>query len=545
MRGKRGFTLIELIIVIALIGVILAVGFNMFIFANRSHEMVVIEADIQHNVRIVAKTINDIIRDSSGVFVLSKEYPLTNIQDQFTDEWNYLMINKDKTKLIEWVWDGTKHVEKVLATAENGVTFDLVFNKDTAPDVDRLLEFTLSVNVNGNIRTVNSELESINTLQVVDRSYGNIANTLAYRSDPRLEDVAVAQAAVSFVIDRSGSMDYSLGASTRLAVLKQEATKMVEGLADNENVFLSISPFAYNANSSSGDNLNEMLKLQPNKDTFIGTGGIIPSLDADGGTNTGDGMRRGLRSIEAFNTDPANASKITKNFMIILVDGDTNVESLHQNITFRDYTFNSPLSHTYVSGSNTYTYEDWDENWWTGDQEFYYRMQNGSLHTVTSGPYPHNSIYDNITLRYTSWNDYWNDFYYHYDGPTGKVYVVNDQNVSNAYYGNINNLPDNQYFANGVSVYVSNNDYIQKVVNQFNGVEGTDYKVRTFVIGFTSGASSSGLQAIANATKSIDGTNGTGTYKYYVADTGAALNAVLEEIKFQISDALWHIGGPN
>lgn len=553
MTRIKGFTLIELIVVIALIGTVLAVGFNMFIFANKSHEMVIVEADIQHNVRIVSKTINNIIRDSSGVFVLAKDYPTpsTNIADYFSDEWNYLMINSNKTQLVEWVWDGTQHVQRVLATAEPGVTFDLTFDKDNAPDVDRLLKFSLAVNVNGKTRTVSSELESVNTLQVIDRSYGNVANTLAYRSDPRLTDVAVAQASVSFVIDRSGSMDYSLGASTRLNVLKQEATKMVQGLADNENIFLSVSPFSYNANSTLGDNKNVMIKLQPNVNTFIGTSGIITNLTANGGTNTGDGMRRGLRSIEAFNNDPTNASKITKNFMIILVDGDTNVESIHQYISFRNYTFNAPLAHTYTSGTNTYTYNRWDWIWNSGWRvRFTYYDQTGAVHYKWDNPYAHNSTYDGLAVRYTGWNNY-NNFYYTYDGDLGKTYVTNDQNIGSYYSSGYSNA----YYSGGIAIGASNDDYIQTVVNQFNGslkYPGTgntetfpDYKVRTFVIGFTSGASSSGLQAIANATKATDGTNGTGAYKYYVADTGAALNAVLEEIKFQISDALWHIGGPN
>lgn len=538
MKKRNGITLVELLLSLALISIIVASGTNLLIFTTKSHSKAMDEYNVQSNVRLISQSVNNAIRDSSGVFLLAKDYPndTVNISEYFTEGWNYLMLNKDGTRLVEWVWNGKKHIERVIIDSFPNVKYDLTYDKESVAYLDKLLKYTLDINVNGKNRTIESELEGINTLQIIDRSYGRTANTLAYRSDPRLTNIGVAQAAVSFVIDKSGSMstkDMITGKDgrgnyikdSRINVLKNEATKMIEALAEYENIYLSISPFSSTANNSSGDNLNKMLSLKSNKDAFIvKNNSIIKNLYADGGTNTGDGMRRGLSSIVNFNNETKNQDKTTKNFMIILVDGDT---------TFATATERINNLYTESGRSSTDYKPQVVLNKGTDNERAY--IYEGT--TITGW------IFKNYTHRYR------------YNGNNEITYCTTlDNNVgdssnsgSKPFYGLGENdyRPNGKVIGDGANLDDRGKAYVSIIGQKINEYKNTrEDGIEVFVIGFSNDPSLVGLQQIANATKSKHGTHGT-NYKYYKADTAEALETVLDEIKFQISEALWHIGGPN
>ena len=188
---KNGFTIIEVLITIVLIGLIMTVGTNIILFGIKSHEVTSTEFDLQANVRLVTLNVNNAVRNASGVYVLSKDYPDGSVPltTYFTEGWNYMMMNADQTGLVEWYWDGTQHLERTIVEAIPDVTFSVEYDKHEAPDVNRLLQYTLNINTATGTQQIVTELESVNALQVMDRSYGLTANTLAYRDDPRLTDV--------------------------------------------------------------------------------------------------------------------------------------------------------------------------------------------------------------------------------------------------------------------------------------------------------------------------------------------------------------------
>lgn len=524
MKKRAGVTLIELLITLALVSFIFVGVVNLFLITTKTHAKSLDEFNVQSTVRIISQSVNGIIRDSSGIFLLDKEYPddSVDLEAYLTESWNYLMLNGDKTKLIEWVWnDDTKeHKERIVIDAFQNVSYDLVYNKESAANEDRLLGYTLDVNVNGQKRIITSELEGVNTLQIIDRSYGGIPNTLAYREDSRLTDIAIAQAAVSFVIDKSGSMSDNLSpGKSKMTVLKEEATKMVEGLSEYENIWLSISPFATTANSDTGDKTNEMFKVKANIDTFINDNdSIIKKLSTGGGTNTGDGMRRGLSTIVKFNEESDNQDKITKNFMIILVDGDTTYATATERINneYRIETSSSSHSPEIILNAGT-------EN----ERVYNYvrTTSSGFLWWVTYTHY-YSCACANHTTYYTLLHE-----------NVGKTSAGLQENVYEAKGKVVGN--GSNYDTNYGKPYV---DIIGDMIKEYRNTR--DDGIDVFIIGFSTSATPTGLQDLANATKSIHGTHG-GTYKYYKADTAEALETVLNEIKFQISDALWHIGGPN
>lgn len=64
---KKGFTLIELVIVIAILGIVIYLGFSFFSFGNRSFSRGQDQSSIQHSVRMASRYITDEIRTAKDV----------------------------------------------------------------------------------------------------------------------------------------------------------------------------------------------------------------------------------------------------------------------------------------------------------------------------------------------------------------------------------------------------------------------------------------------------------------------------------------------
>jgi prepilin-type N-terminal cleavage/methylation domain-containing protein len=69
-KGKKGFTLIELIVVISLLGFVLLIAYNMQLFGNKVYNKGSSKADIQSNLRLSSNFISDKIRYASNVKIL-------------------------------------------------------------------------------------------------------------------------------------------------------------------------------------------------------------------------------------------------------------------------------------------------------------------------------------------------------------------------------------------------------------------------------------------------------------------------------------------
>lgn len=105
MRKRVGFTIIELILAIALASVVIVTGTNLMVFGMKNSQLTYDEFDVQSNVRLMSQKINTTIRDSAATFVLHRDNA-----NALTDEWNYIMLNSSKTKLMEYKWNPTTKV---------------------------------------------------------------------------------------------------------------------------------------------------------------------------------------------------------------------------------------------------------------------------------------------------------------------------------------------------------------------------------------------------------------------------------------------------
>lgn len=345
-RNNKGITLVELIIGLALFSLVIVTSMNFIVPALGLPNKTVDEYSIQHKMRLLSKKITDVVRDASACFALYR----TNDQS-LTEGWTYVMVSMDKTSVIEYQWDSTSdtHVPVIIAEPQDGVTYALEFSKLLSSYDDNLLEYKIIANVNGSDREVLSEAEALNVLQVIDKgSTVNPSNTLAYRSDPRPSQVSSSKAAISLVLDVSGSMGSNyMGTGEdrdkRINLLKAETTKLITSLSGSPNIYATIVPFATNANGT-----YVMAKAQVNEGSPNVLQDTVDGLTADGYTNTGDGIRRGYWSINQFNFTQSeeNPDWEIQNFMIILVDGQTNY-----------YSHLSWFDHTYYTG-------DTNISWW-------------------------------------------------------------------------------------------------------------------------------------------------------------------------------------
>jgi hypothetical protein len=330
----------------------------------------------------------------------------------------------------------------------------------------------------------------------MDRAYGLVANVMAYKIDIRVTQVANKNADVAFVLDRSGSMGLKLNGSdtandsstdpakySRLKLMKIEAVRMITELSKQPNIYVSINPF-----STSGNASQTMMNAQVNNTTNTGLINTVNALTASGGTNTGDGIRRGFYRIKEFNERPENLSSTNKNFMVILVDGVT---------TYGSVTRVSRISSSYYYPSIT---------------------QNGVLYLYS---------YSTVSKKVYTY------YYRHAD------YVLGNGNISESTASDNTTYPSGRKYGNGNTLDIWGTGYVETIGQMVRDYKKeTNEAIKVYVIGFSAVTSDyDSLQDIAMAT--------TGDTTFYTAGSSEALAAVFTSIQRDISDALWQIGGPN
>jgi prepilin-type N-terminal cleavage/methylation domain-containing protein len=480
MKSKKGFTLVELIISLALVALVLSLSLNFLLPAIKLPAKAMNEYEVQSSLRLVTQQITSIIRDASATFALYRVN-----QNNLTAGWNYVIPSTDHTSIIEYKWNGTTHVPRTITSSQTGVTFDLVFSKLNPSNADNLLEFKIEATVNGQTREIKSEVEALNSLQVIDRGSTTYpSNSLAYRNDARPTQISDVQAAITMVLDTSGSMGYRMSGTndasdtstdatkhSRLKKLKAEANRLLTGLSANPNIYASIVPFNSQANNPSG-----MMQVQNNAGTTGNLTKIINNLVANGGTNTGDGLRRAYYILNQYNATITTST--IKNFMIILVDGTTTFSSAHK-VNATGSTINSM---DYVMGDKSI-----GDFWitWSSDSKF--------------------NMYNKI---------------YADGGYTGLGNSLDSWGTT---------------YVNEIGKLIKNYSVLNNITKE---------PIVVYVIGFSANSNDYGsLNDIGTSTNAE--INPSTNKRYFEANDSLALQTIFEAIQKDINDSLWHIGGPN
>ena len=314
-RHKRGFTLVELIIVIAFVSIIISTAGSMMVFSIRSQDVIEKEFQIQADMRLASEVVNQQVRYASAVFLLnSNQY--TGSAD-LKEGWNYFVLSDDKSEIVHYSWNeisGTHDVSQ-LVKARDGVFYGLRF--EGVHDKSQVVKYQLDGHFTdgGNVKvSIKSELNALNSVVVDDSGVGVLPSvSMAYRSED-IPDADKIKVAVTLVLDRSGSMGGIMGGTNndiRLAVMKAKASELIDTFASMDNVYVSLIPFSTNAN-----NPGAFLLAKDHKDALKTS---ISGYVANGGTNAGDGLRRSYYNHVTF-----NAGELDKvlNYTILLMDGN-------------------------------------------------------------------------------------------------------------------------------------------------------------------------------------------------------------------------------
>lgn len=107
--GIEGFTLIELMVTLALVGLVIAGGFSLYFFADRSFVSGTVTADIQTDVQLAMQRITNELRLAHHI-EFGKEVPESGLE---ADE-HYLLVNNDGLVALR-----TQHPQDQILTSTN------------------------------------------------------------------------------------------------------------------------------------------------------------------------------------------------------------------------------------------------------------------------------------------------------------------------------------------------------------------------------------------------------------------------------------------
>ena len=346
MKNKKGFTLIELIIVIGISSILLTAAYGVFALGLKSHNTVSDEFLKQADIRYSIEIINETLRYSSVGFAITEDdYNPVEVSGDVTGlvkPWSYIGLNEDKTAFMQYKWydDGSeegKYKAILLAAAPEGSTYEIVFTKDSSDGDNKMIKYTLKGFNNGNeMFSVETKLEALNALQIINWGDNNKkAIAFSYRTEetPVISEQPVA--ALAMIIDKSGSMDFDLDGNeipygsdkkSRMDYLKETLTDNNDGLfaiLGESDSYISLIPF-----SSTANNPSDFYRAYTDRTDLDDE---VESFNPDGATNTGDGMRRAYYKLDAFYNNPPteiSSDQGIKKFVVVLVDGETSAASV-------------------------------------------------------------------------------------------------------------------------------------------------------------------------------------------------------------------------
>lgn len=532
LRNKKGFTLIEVMVVVLLIGLVISMAFSMLFFGYNVFGLTSQEFDVQSNMRLAMEEINTMVRSSKALFAV----PDATYRDE---QWNYIAVSEDNTMTLNYQWDSTidDHVVTVLVGPYDDVLFDISFFKDDSLSKDNTVKMRLEATVHGSTKRFDilTGYEALNSLQVID--YGTEANpakALAYRGDEFHYENLKIYVNIALVLDTSGSMTWNLSGNTtstrssrRIAILKTQSKNLIDQLAQNTNsdVIITTSLVEYNTTANNpGSFLNvKTSRTQIKNEIDELCNGSDQSCS--GGTNIGDGLRRAYHLLEARTTEIDNSVNlaleeyIVKNYLIVLTDGDYTFYSRqivpsgsNRNIVVCSAYSNTSANTCPSNRRTTYSISIPTTSFYLGSQNVtgtgvnYYEL---TTYYRSNG----RKNYDEIDFEYNV---------------QSKSYV-SDNAVESGFYGN-----GTYAFGHGANLDPVGLEYIQAVSNLGlnNNEDYTNYIIR-----FTSGASQTAINNL-QAALNVDST------RMFSASNENELGMSFTNIQTSITNDTWHYLGP-
>lgn len=332
---KSGFTLLEIMVAITVFGIIGTGIVSLLVFGLDTYKLANVDYQFQSDLRMGLEGTSKIIGNAKALFAVPGDY--------LDDEWDYIILNKDKTAIVQSVWDPINkvRVETPMVGPYEGVTFNIAFFKEDSMKKDNTIQVYFEmIKADGNVSrfSIETGYEALNALQVVD--YGtesHPAKALAYRNDKYEYENYKLYVNIALVLDTSGSMGSKIknsDAKNKITILKDKTKSLIESFAQNTNddviINISLVPF-----SDSGNKISSFMDVKnaTSKTALINS---VNNMKAEGGTNIGDGMRRAYYKLIDINQaqDSAEAGSerdyIIKNYVIFLTDGEPTYNTIER-----------------------------------------------------------------------------------------------------------------------------------------------------------------------------------------------------------------------
>lgn len=194
--NKSGFTLIELVVSTALVTLVLALIFSVFLIGNRTYSYGSTQRDIQADLRLASDVIRDEVRYASDIelFEIDDPYVIETIK-------NYIYITADNKSLMLCRSGGSP--TEIISFIGTDILMNVVFSKDSidngiaisysksgsgSSNVDNILNYTLK----GESSSKNREYQ-VQTDVILLNMRSQIPNSTEYTvTTPSVENVLIS-----------------------------------------------------------------------------------------------------------------------------------------------------------------------------------------------------------------------------------------------------------------------------------------------------------------------------------------------------------------
>lgn len=132
VKNKQGFTVIELIVAIAIASIMIVISINLLRLTNKAHSISLEEYDLQSAIRRATEETNQAARYSRAVFAVPQTFVAST--EKMDPDWNYLMVSHDGKRIISMEYDDSEgkeeFVERVLVPEHKNIRYEIFLKKN-------------------------------------------------------------------------------------------------------------------------------------------------------------------------------------------------------------------------------------------------------------------------------------------------------------------------------------------------------------------------------------------------------------------------------
>jgi hypothetical protein len=177
ITNRQGLTLLEFIIIIAIIGLIIVLGINEFAPGAKEEILNVREYGLRFSMNKTIKQIDQIIKYSGNIRALPRAF-VANIS-RLDPSYSYIMVSSDGKRIMRMEHNGTEFIEKeILAKERKNIEYEIFFEKKSGT-VNNVVRYEINVYIIDQKEDTDkrkivfeSSAEPIGISEVVDKGTG-------------------------------------------------------------------------------------------------------------------------------------------------------------------------------------------------------------------------------------------------------------------------------------------------------------------------------------------------------------------------------------